>query len=128
MQRVFANLILDVQSVERSVGFYRDALGFDVRDTDEWDGHHLAYVGTDGFELLLLEQPIEDQNPAIQRGGGLVMNFRVSGLSEMADALKRVPVQVLRDLEEPQYGDRTLLIADPDGYAILLSEPVGTVH
>jgi hypothetical protein len=26
------------------------------------------------------------------------------------------------------WGERTLLVADPDGYAVLLSEPVETVH
>lgn len=128
MQSVFAHLILDVRNVERSISFYRDRLGMSVKKTDEWDGHHLAYLTSDEFELLLLEQPTRDQSPGLQRGGGIVMNFRVQNLTGLAAQLKRNSVQVLRDLEEPAYGDRTILVTDPDGYAVLLSEPVGTYH
>ncbi len=128
MNSVFAHLILDVHSLRRSIGFYRDLLGLRVRQTEELDGHHLAYVGTDDFEILLLEQPEDDQPSGFPRGGGVVLNFRVTNLARVAETLKLDRVNVLRDLEEPQYGDRTLLIADPDGYAILLSEPVGTYH
>ena len=80
------------------------------------------------MEILLLQQP-DDDRPLIQeRGRGLVLNFKVSGLDYMAAKLKQSQVQVLRDYEDPPFGDRTFLISDPDGYAILLSEPVGTVH
>ena len=128
MHSVFAHLILDVRNVERSLGFYRDRLGMSVKKTDECDGHHLAYLHSDDFELLLLEQPTHDQTPNLQRGGGIVMNFRVQNLTNLAAQLKKNAVKVLRDLEEPAYGDRTLLVTDPDGYAVLLSEPVGTYH
>jgi catechol 2,3-dioxygenase-like lactoylglutathione lyase family enzyme len=128
MNSVFAHLILDVHNVKRSIGFYRDLLGLRVRQTEELDGHHLAYIGTDGFEILLLEQPEREQSTSFPRGGGVVLNFRVSNLSQVAESLKQVQVNVLRDLEEPPFGERTLLVADPDGYAVLLSEPVGTYN
>lgn len=127
MQSVFTQLILDVKSLETSVGFYRDALGLNVTLTDEWEGHRLAYMNSDGFDLLLLEQPDENQYPNVLRGGGVVLNFRVSNLPKVAEELRRDSVSVLRDLDDPTFGDRTLLIADPDGYAILLSEPVVAV-
>lgn len=128
MSSVFAHLILDVHSLEKSIGFYRDLLGLRVRQTEELDGHHLAYVGSEGFEILLLEQPESDRPHPFPRGGGVVLNFRVTGLQAVSDRIKRAQVSVLRDLEEPLFGERTLLIADPDGYAVLLSEPVGTYH
>lgn len=124
---MFTQLILDVKSLETSVGFYRDALGLNVTLTDEWEGHRLAYMNSDGFDLLLLEQPDENQYPNVLRGGGVVLNFRVSNLPKVAEELRRDSVSVLRDLDDPTFGDRTLLIADPDGYAILLSEPVVAV-
>ncbi len=124
MQSVFSQLILDVRNVDASVGFYRDSLGLDVFKTDEFEGHRLAYMTSDGFELLLLEQPNRDQMPPALRGGGVVMNFRVSNLPRLAETLKKERIDVLRDLDDPSHGDRTLLIADPDGYSILLSEPV----
>ncbi len=128
MQSVFAHLILDVRNVNRSIRFYCDRLGMSVSKTDEWNGHHLAYLHSADFELLLLEQPTKDQSPGFQRGGGIVMNFRVQNLSGLAAQLKQNLVPVLRDLDEPEYGDKTILVTDPDGYAVLLSEPVGTYH
>lgn len=121
MNSVFVHLILDVHSLERSIHFYRDLLGLCVRETEELDGHQLAYVGKDGFEMLLLEQPHGEQPAAFPRGGGIVLNFRMTGLPGVSDLLKEAQVNVLRDLEEPPFGDRTLLVADPDGYAVLLS-------
>jgi predicted enzyme related to lactoylglutathione lyase len=80
------------------------------------------------MEILLLQQPEGDRATIHERGRGLVMQFMVNGLVEFADRLKDSRVEVLRDLEDPPFGNRTFLISDPDGYAILLSEPVGTVH
>lgn len=128
MHSIFAHLILDVESVEKSLGFYRDKLGFEVRSVGELDGHRLANLSANGFDLLLLQQPREDQPTSADRGRGLVMNFHVSGLRQVATKLKAEHVQVLRDLDDAAFGERTLLITDPDGYAILLSEPVGTMH
>lgn len=128
MQSVFAHLILDVQNMERSIGFYRDSLGFSLRELNECDGHRLAYLETGHLEILLLEQPLRERTPIIERGGGVVLKLRVRNLHDVARQLKASSVSVLRDLEDPLFGERTLLIADPDGYAILLTEPVGTVH
>jgi len=128
METVFAHLILDVGSVDKSIGFYRDQLGLPVHSMGDLDGHRLATVSANGFEILLLQQPLEDQPLFGPRGRGLVLNFKVSGLKQVAVKLKQGHVPVLRDIEDPAFGERTLLVSDPDGYAILLSEPVGTVH
>lgn len=125
---MFAHLILDVDSVDASLAFYRDQLGFAVAGVGELDGHRLATIKAGAMDILLLQQPKHDRARAQDRGKGLVLNFKVSGLLGVANRLKRLRVTVLRDLEDPPFGDRTFLISDPDGYAILLSEPVGTVH
>ncbi|MEO7453679.1 MAG: VOC family protein [Fimbriimonadales bacterium] len=128
MDSLFAHLILDVESVDDSLMFYHEKLGFNVLGVGELDGHRLATVQAGDMEILLLQQPDGDRALIRERGRGLVMNFLVSGLLEVAGRLKNSEVQVLRDLEDPPFGNRTFLISDPDGYAILLSEPVGTIH
>lgn len=128
MESLFAHLILDVESVDKSLMFYHEHLGFSVLGVGELDGHRLATVRAGDMEILLLQQPEDDRASIHDRGRGLVMNFKVSGLLEVATRLKRQQVQILRDLEDPPFGNRTFLISDPDGYAILLSEPVGTLH
>jgi uncharacterized glyoxalase superfamily protein PhnB len=128
MRSLFAQLILDVHNVENSMNFYTDLLGFTVDELTELDGHRIAHLSANGFEILLLEQPITDQLIPLRRGSGLIMNFRVVGLREVADTFKNKEINILRGLEEEPFGDRTLLIEDPDGKPILLSESVGTVH
>ena len=128
MESLFAHLILDVDSVDASLLFYHEQLGFSVLGVGDLDGHRLATVRAGEMEILLLQQPEFDRATIRDRGRGLVMNFKVSGLLEVASRLKQSQVQVLRDLEDPPFGNRTFLISDPDGYAILLSEPVGTIH
>lgn len=128
VESLFAHLILDVESIEASLSFYHGQLGLALLGVGELDGHRLATVKAGDMEILLLQQPLEDQPPVRDRGKGLVMTFRVTDLAHVAERLKQSSVEVLRDLEGPPLGNRTLLIADPDGYSVLLSEAGGTVH
>lgn len=128
MASVFANLILDVEDIDRSLGFYSQLLDLPIRFTQQVDGHKLAYLTTGQTEILLLQQPRHEQNPHLDRSGGLVIKFVVRNLPEVAKTLRMQAVTVLRELDMANIGERTFLVADPDGYAILLSEPVETVN
>ena len=128
MSNVFSNLILDVEDLDRSLMFYRDLLQLPVRTQQVVDGHKLAYLTTGKTEILLLQQPRHEQNPHLDRSGGLVIKFQVTNLPKVAKNLKIREVTVLRELDMANIGERTFLVADPDGYAILLSEPVETLH
>jgi len=128
MASVFSNLILDVQDLDRSLAFYHDLLALPVRTQQHVDGHKLAYLTTGQTEILLLQQPRHEQNPMLDRSGGLVIKFNVRDLPQVARTLKSERVKVLRELDMAEMGERTFLVADPDGYAVLLSEPVETVH
>jgi lactoylglutathione lyase len=128
MTNVFSNLILDVEDLERSLAFYHLLLELPVRSQQSVDGHKLAYLTTGQTEILLLQQPRHEQNPNLDRSGGLVIKFRVKNLPQVAKALKTKAVTVLRELDMANIGERTFLVADPDGYAVLLSEPVETLH
>jgi len=128
MPNILSQLILDVRNLDSSLQFYHDLLNLPVRRQDDWDGHRLAYLRTGAIEILLVQQPADEQNPLLDRSGGLVINFHVTDLPTVADNLEKRNVKVLRGLEMAVWGERTFLVADPDGYAVLLSEPVGTVH
>lgn len=128
MASVFSNLILDVQDLDRSLEFYQGLLELPVRCRQSVDGHKLAYLTTGNTEILLLQQPRHEQNPNLDRSGGLVIKFRVYDLPNVAKTLKGEKVTILRELDMATVGERTFLVADPDGYAVLLSEPVETVH
>jgi catechol 2,3-dioxygenase-like lactoylglutathione lyase family enzyme len=123
MSSVFSHLILDVQDLDRSLAFYRDMLELPVVRLDDWEGHRLAYLSTGRTEILLMQQPKSEQNPLLDRSGGLVINFHVGNLNGVAKSLENKDVRVLRGLDKAAWGEMTLLVADPDGYAVLLSEP-----
>lgn len=125
---MFAHLILDVSDLDRSLAFYAGLLHLRVRQADDWQGHRLAYLTTGKTEILLVQQPKEEQKEGFARAGGQVINLRVKDLSSMAAELERKNVPVLQSLDAPIYGERTFMVADPDGYPILLSEPVETLH
>jgi lactoylglutathione lyase len=125
---VFSHLILDVEDLDKSLQFYHDMLDLPIKRQDAWNGHRLAYLTTGMTDILLLQQPKNEQNPLLERSGGLVINFHVRNLPDVARVLQDKNVTVLRDLDMAAWGERTFLVADPDGYAVLLSEPVETLH
>lgn len=123
-----SHMILDVRDLDRSLRFYHGILELPIKRRDDLEGNKVAYLVTGGTEILLVQQPPEEQNPLLVRSGGLVINFRVTNLPRVAQSLERKRVPILRGLEMAVWGERTILVADPDGYAVLLSEPVASTH
>ena len=123
-----SHLILDVQDLDRSLSFYHGMLDLPITREDNWDGHRLAYLSTGQTQILLLQQPQHEQNPLLDRSGGLVINFHVTNLPAIAQVLEKSNARILRSLETALWGDTTFLVADPDGYAVLLSESTETRH
>lgn len=128
MSSVFANLILDVGDIDRSLAFYHDMLNLPIDRQEVLEGHRLAYLHAGQTQILLLQQPKSEQDPFFHRSGGLVMKFYVREIWKIATTLQQRRVKVLQALEMPIRGERTFLVADPDGYAVLLAEPVETLH
>jgi len=128
MSSVFANLILDVGDIDRSLAFYHDMLNLPIDRQEVLEGHRLAYLHAGDTQILLLQQPKNEQDPSLHRSGGLVMKFYVSEIWKVASNLQEKRVKILQELEMPACGERTFLVADPDGYAVLLAEPVDTLN
>ncbi len=120
---MLTSLILDVHDLESSLLFYRDLLRIPVRRQEAWEGHRLAYLDAGAVEILLMQQPPEEQNPELDRSGGMMLKLQVENLAGIARGLQASDAHVLRDIEQAVWGERTVLVADPDGYAVLLSEP-----
>lgn len=124
MNSVLSQIILDVRDLDRSLDFYGRMLGLPISRQEDCEGNRLAYLDTGGTEILLLQQPESDQDPSMERSRGLVVNFKVRNLPAVSDLIDRNEIIVLRRLEMAIWGERTLLVQDPDGYAVLLTEPV----
>ncbi len=105
-----------VESLERSVVFYRDALGLRVRI--EGDGY--VEFALDNTKFSIFERAKLPE--LIGREGGNApcgeIGFLVEDVDGEAERLKELGVEILRGPVDRPWHERTLHIADPDGNII----------
>ncbi len=128
MDSILSQLILDVFDISRSLTFYHEVLGLPVVDRQSLDGHELATLAAGPVEVLLVQQPEAEARTDYDRSGGLVMSLRVPNLAQLCDAVDRAQIPVICPAEDAPIGNRSVLINDPDGYALLVFEKTETVH
>jgi catechol 2,3-dioxygenase-like lactoylglutathione lyase family enzyme len=124
-----AGVILAVEDVERSVAFYRDALGFEVEAV--YDDPPYATLVLAGTRLSFAEQGhVAEDRPGVDleaprdpgRANALVV-------VEVADAdaeharLAELGVRFLAEPYEPPWGGCRFFCVDPDGYLVEIEQP-----
>ncbi|OBG38936.1 ring-cleaving dioxygenase [Mycobacterium alsense] len=105
-----------VESLERSVAFYRDAIGLEVRI--EGDGY--VEFAMDNTKFSLFER---SKLPGlIGREGGNApcgeIGFLIDDVDQQAERLQGLGVEILSGPVDRPWRERTLHIADPDGNII----------
>jgi len=118
------NLI--VSDVARSIGFYRDVLGFSLGPTvPEQAPYVFAIVQSGPVQIFLnAPEPAVAEYPAFAGrplGGTLTLFIEVERISEVYEDLK-TRVEVVMPLERKWYGVTEFAFADPDGYLITFAE------
>lgn len=124
LRKLTPNLV--VSNVERSVGFYRDVLGFSVEVTvPEAAPYVFASVQSGPVEIFLnapeaagAEYPAFKDRPI---GGTLTLFIEVSDAGAAYDSLKD-RVKVVMPLEKKWYGSIEFAFEDPDGYVLTFAE------
>ena len=105
-----------VESLERSVTFYRDVIGLEVRS--EGDGYVEFEMPNTKFSLFERSKLFE----LIGREGGTApcgeIGFLVDDVDEEATRLRGLGVEILSGPVDRPWRERTLHIADPDGNVI----------
>ena len=124
LKKLTANLV--VSSVDRTVAFYRDVLGFTVGTTvPDAPPYVFAMVGSGGVEIFLnAHEAAAAQYPAFKGrpiGGTLTLFIEVSAIEQAYETL-RSTVKVVMPLEKKWYGVTEFAITDPDGYLITFAE------
>jgi catechol 2,3-dioxygenase-like lactoylglutathione lyase family enzyme len=126
---------LDVSDLGRSLAFYVDVLGFEVRY--QRPEERFAYLKREGAELMLEEAegpgrrfvtaPLE---PPF--GRGMNLQIRATDVRALLAAVREAGAEVVIDLEERWYrrnadevGNRQFVVADPDGYLLRFFEDLG---
>lgn len=102
-----------VESLDRSVAFYRDVIGLEVRI--EGDGY--VEFGMDNTKFSLFERA--KLTDLIGREGGQApcgeIGFIVDDVDAEAERLRQAGAHILTGPVDRPWRERTLHIADPDG-------------
>ena len=121
--------ILAVADVERSVAFYRDAIGFEVEAL--YDDPPYATLALAGTRLSLAEQghPAEDRPgvemtaPADPAKANVVLVVEVDDARAEHERLSGLGVRFLAEPYEPPWGGCRFFCVDPDGYLVEIEQP-----
>jgi uncharacterized glyoxalase superfamily protein PhnB len=124
IKKLTPNLV--VSSVERSLAFYCDVLGFTRTGTVPDESPYVfAMVQSGPVEIFVNAQgPAVHEYPAFAGksiGGTLTLYMEVSAVEKLYDDLK-ARVKVTMPLEKKFYGVTEFAFEDPDGYVITFAE------
>jgi len=124
IKKLTPNLV--VSSVEQSLAFYCDVLGFTRTGTVPDESPYVfAMVQSGPVEIFFnAPGPAVHEYPALAGmpiGGTLTLYMEVSGVEKLYDDLK-ARVKVTMPLEKKFYGVTEFAFEDPDGYVITFAE------
>lgn len=119
---VFDRLVLDVGNLEQSLRFYTEILDFQVAGRHEWEGYRIVVLQLGAFHLLLFEQPRTNANYQLPKAGP-VIGLADAGLDDRTREFERLGVDIVAPLGPSPWGERSMMIRDPDGYLVMIQEP-----
>jgi lactoylglutathione lyase len=116
-------IALFVTDVERSVAFYRDALGFEFTSTqpDQAEGR-VGRLRVGLYDRRWLVQLLGPSAATPIRGHSFLLSMGVPDLEAHYQHLQHLGVTILKPPQEMSWGQRLLFLADPDGNILELVE------
>lgn len=112
---------LGVADLDRSLAFYRDALGFRVRHEDRTATGRCAHVGDQHFYVALTERPgVQRSEPTAGRASIYHFGFTTPDLAALRTRLTRAGIEITDEIERSE--GRSLYVHDPDGHEIEIIE------
>ena len=128
LKKLTPNLV--VSSVERSMAFYRDVLGFTVTATVPAASPLVfASVQSGPVEIFLnAPEPAIAEYPAFKGrpiGGTLTLFTEVTAIARVYESLQ-ARVKIVMPIEKKWYGVTEFAFTDPDGYIITFAERTPT--
>lgn len=110
--------ILHTPDLSRAVAFYVERLGFEER----YRYGNFALLALETFELGLTE--VEEVEPP----GRVALWLYADNVDTEIEALKRAGVEVVREPEDMEWGERMASVLDPDGNEVFIGQRLhGTI-
>ena len=107
-------IMINVSDMERSVRFYRDALGLTVEQESPYWSQLDAGTISIGLHSGGPAEGAAEAEPA------LTLSFAVEDIAGAVDQLRSAGAQVAQEPARQQYGEQLAVIRDPDGHPIQL--------
>jgi len=85
----------------------------------------IAVVFVEEDDVLRAHPVLEHRLGMFPRGIGVTLHFEVTDIEDIHDALMEEQMEILYPLEVKPYGVKELWCFDPDGYLVVLDEPLG---
>jgi lactoylglutathione lyase len=115
-------VILYVEDLQVSVGFYRDVVGFAYKFTDA--GY--AEFDAGGVRFALYERRRAEwlTEGTVTPGAGGEVVVTVDDVDAYAERLREAGVPLLSGPADRPWGHRTVHVADPDGFVVEFAEEI----
>ena len=126
-----STMFIPVNDPEESLGFYRDALGLEVRNDVAADGYRWVTVGAPGQDVdVVLFQPHGgrsqtegDQMVELMTKGSLqAAIFRTEDLDETFEKVRASGAEVMQEPVAQPWGARDCAFRDPAGNMVRIAQ------
>ena len=114
-------LFLEVESLEESLEFYSERLGFRVESHEPSAEPPMATLGAGRLRLMLAQVPLA----MARRGRGVHFFFTVDDVEEFYDFMRAGGLEVSPP-EDEGWGGRFVTVEDPNRYRLFFVEWDGT--
>lgn len=84
----------------------------------------IAMVFVEESDVIRAHPVLEHRLSMFPRGIGITLHFEVNNIEEINDAIMDEEMEILYPLEIKPYGIKEMWCFDPDGYLVVLDEPL----
>jgi predicted enzyme related to lactoylglutathione lyase len=131
------NCFLSVDDHDKAIAFYRDVLGFEVRNDVSAYGMRWVTIGAPSQPDvgIVLEPPAADPgisaedrtaiSDLLAKGILRGVNFQTNDLAAVFERVEATGVDVVQEPMDQAYGVRDCAFRDPSGNMIRVSQPLG---
>jgi predicted enzyme related to lactoylglutathione lyase len=129
-----SHCFIAVDDHDKALAFYRDALGFEVRNDVSYEGMRWVTVGSPsqpGVELVL-EPPVADPGASstdkeaaaelLAKGLLRGVNFRTEDVDATFERIRAAGAEVLQEPMDMPYGVRDCAFRDPSGNQLRIGQ------
>lgn len=116
--------LLQVSDVAASASFYETHFGFSRIFSSDWYVQ-LRATADHPFEIALIASD-HDSIPAARQGvsRSVILSFYVADAAKEANRLAAAGVSIVQPLRDEVFGQRHVIVADPDGVLIDVITPI----